>query len=74
MKCDWLVIYIFKVSPLNDSMCITLSLSEICVCRKGRAAYLSFLNVELINDMCALLFLIFIMNASQGCHGVHFDK
>lgn len=42
--------------------------------RKGRAAYLSFLNVELINDMCALLFLIFIMNASQGCHGVHFDK
>lgn len=71
MQCDWLVKYIFKACV---SMCITLSLSEICVCRKGRAAYLSFLNVELINDMCALLFLIFIMNASQGCHGVHFDK
>lgn len=38
------------------------------MCRKGRAADLSILNVELINDMCALLFLIFIMNASQDCH------
>ena len=40
--------------------------AELHMCR--------FLNVELINDMCALLFLIFKMNASQGCHRVHFDK
>lgn len=39
-----------------------------CMCRKGSAAYLSVLNVELINDTCALLFLIFIMNASHDCH------
>lgn len=30
--------------------------------------YLSFLNAELINGMCGVLFLIFIMNALLYCH------
>lgn len=37
------------------------------VCRNA-VAVCFFLNAELINDMCALLFLIFIMNALLYCH------